>query len=118
MKFLFNRKMRKYEQEVGKAVRKRKAEEEPAEEEPAKGRGRGSGAGGGREVCRAWNRSATGCETTCPRGRAHACEICRGPHWGVDCPQKPAVYPPKRAQSSEARGPRKRRGGRGGRSSA
>ena len=32
----------------------------------------------GVQICRAWGKG--GCEATCPHGRIHCCEICRGNH--------------------------------------
>ena len=32
----------------------------------------------GKQICWAWNRSKSGCGTTCRDHRAHVCEICRG----------------------------------------
>ena len=56
----------------------------------------------GVEICFMWNRSVDGCVATgpCPKGRAHQCELCLGPHRATDasCPKKPAGWkaPPRR----------------------
>lgn len=34
----------------------------------------------GSQLCWDWNRSPGGCADPCPAGRAHRCEVCRGPH--------------------------------------
>jgi len=54
----------------------------------------------GKDICFAWNRSATGCKEgdECPNGRAHVCEWCLAKHRAVDpaCTKKPEGWPAKK----------------------
>ena len=97
----------------GKRNNKRKRDAEgsapswPAD--PPKGKAKGKGKKGGKdnakgsrgvegqfrttraglEICWPWNRATDGCSATCPSGRAHVCEWCRGAgHRGIECTER------------------------------
>ena len=72
---------------------KSKGKEKKEKSESARPDGRFFCSVNGTQICFDYARNKDGCKATCPGGRAHVCEWCRGSHRSIECPKKPGWVP-------------------------